>query len=71
MQKPIPTMEPSELRAIRDELGLTQIEMAERLGVKLRGYRAWEAESGMSKRAISGPAVLLVRRLLDEYRSKK
>lgn len=71
MQNPIPTMEPSELKAIREELGLTQTEMAERLGVKLRGYQAWEAESGIGKRAISGPAVLLARRLLEEYRAQK
>ncbi len=71
MSEPVPTMEPDELRAIRAELGLTQTEMAKRLGVKLRGYQAWEADEGMSKRAIPGPAVLLARRLLADHKSQK
>ena len=70
MEEPIPTMQPDELRAIREELGLKLREMAARMGVKLRTYQSWEA-TGESSRPIQGPAVLLAKRLLEEHRLKK
>ena len=35
-------MKPDEARKLRGELGLTQIEMARKLGTKTRTYRRWE-----------------------------
>jgi putative transcriptional regulator len=35
-------MTPAEIRAFRQRLGLTQTQMAERLGVHLRTYQQWE-----------------------------
>ncbi len=34
------------LRAIRDELGITQVEMAERVGVSARTWISWENRQG-------------------------
>lgn len=60
-------MTPQELRAIRGKLGCTQTEMAQRMGVSLRSYQAWEDEkSGRNARAIRGPAAVLARKLLEE-----
>jgi putative transcriptional regulator len=53
-------MTPDEMRAIRDALGKTQREMAEIMGVTLRGYQNWEG----GERSVPGPAVLLARRIL-------
>ena len=44
-------MTPVELRAIRKGLGLTQTELAARVGVHLRSVQKWEA----GERAISEP----------------
>jgi DNA-binding transcriptional regulator YiaG len=60
----LPTMTPEELQGIRDTLDVSQARMAEMMGVKLRGYQRWE----YGERHIPGPAVLLARRILDDYK---
>jgi DNA-binding transcriptional regulator YiaG len=47
----------ARLRALRDRLGITQAEAAERTGVALRTWIGWEN----SQREPSGPAAELLR----------
>ena len=61
----LPTMTPEELRAVRAEMGLTQIEAAELYNVSLSGYKKWE----LGQRKIDGPAVPLTKYLLDKFRN--
>lgn len=59
-------MTAGELRAIRSQLGLTQAELGEILGVHGRVVRRWEAEPGTpSSRAIPAPAARLVRLVVE------
>lgn len=64
MRKPLPAMTAAELRAIRAEMQITQIEFAELLGVDVRTYKRWEG----GERNIPGPAVLLARIRLSDHR---
>lgn len=50
-------MSPRELRDIRKKMQLTQIEMAIKLELSLRGYRQYECD----ERPIPGPVKLLAR----------
>ena len=60
-------MTPEDLKRIRRQLGLTQKELAEKLGVTLVTVGRWEA--GMRK--ISEPVARLVQRIAAEERKKK
>jgi DNA-binding transcriptional regulator YiaG len=63
-KKPLPTMTPEELRAIRAEMGGTQPEAAARYGVAPLTYKRWE----LGTREIPGPAVILSKLLLELHR---
>lgn len=52
-------MTPADLKAWRGRMGLTQPDLARRLGVTLRAYQYWEAGER------SNPGLLLVRALRD------
>ena len=59
-------MKGSELRAIRKGLGLTQVQLAERLGVASNTVARWERdEMGMSE-----PAARLARLLAKDTKRK-
>lgn len=58
-----PTMTAQAMRAIRDRLGKTQKEMANLLGVEVRGYQRWE----LGERKIPGTAILLVKRIMRDH----
>lgn len=60
----LPTMTPEELRAIREEMGLKQVEAPPLFGVALSSYKKWE----MGLRSIPGPAVLLARKYIKEFK---
>jgi DNA-binding transcriptional regulator YiaG len=51
-----------EIRELRKRLGLTQTEMAERLGVHLRTYQQWEYDRRQPRR----PTLKLLQLLKDE-----
>lgn len=55
-------MTPAELKQARTTLGLTQTQMAARVGMKLRGYQRLEG----SERGISETVALLVQALLEK-----
>lgn len=55
-------MTPAELKQARSTLGLTQTQMAARVGMKLRGYQRLEGE----ERGISETVALLVQALLEK-----
>jgi DNA-binding XRE family transcriptional regulator len=63
-KKPLPTMTPNELRAVRNELGGTQTEAAARYGVAPLTYKRWE----LGTREIPGTAVMHSRVLLQMKR---
>ncbi|WP_447978137.1 helix-turn-helix domain-containing protein [Candidatus Nitrospira bockiana] len=52
-------MTPDELKALRAQLGLTQAELAARIGVTRNAVNLWE----MGQRRISGPVALALRSL--------
>lgn len=54
----------TRLESYRTERGLTQRQMANRLGVSWRTYRGW------INRPTGGPAVPLLERLLDEWEGR-
>ena len=54
-----------ELRTLRHSLGLTQPQMAERLGVSTSGYRKWE----QGERGISGPVLILLEQIKEKLRA--
>lgn len=60
-------MKPKDLKRIRQELGLTQKELAEKLGVTLVTVGRWEA--GMRK--ISEPMARLIEWIAAEELKKK
>lgn len=61
------SMSATEVKRIRDRLGLTQVELAERLGVTQTAISYWED----GKRTPRGPVVILLKNLLAEIRSQK
>jgi DNA-binding transcriptional regulator YiaG len=63
----LPTMTKDELRAAREEMGLSQEQAARALGVSLSGYKKWEL--GIAN--ISGTAVILTNRILKEFRVER
>lgn len=65
MPKPLPTMTPEELRAIREEMALTQEEAAVKYGVAGNTYKRWER----GERKIPGTAVILSKYLINDFRS--
>jgi transcriptional regulator with XRE-family HTH domain len=58
------TMQPEELRAAREEMGLTQPEAADRYGLSLSGYKKYE----LGRTPIPGPVRILTQYLLTEHR---
>jgi transcriptional regulator with XRE-family HTH domain len=63
-QTNFPTMTPEELRSARQELGLTQREIAEKYEISLKGYKKYEE----GERPIPGPVKLLTKYVLQEFR---
>jgi transcriptional regulator with XRE-family HTH domain len=63
-QTNFPIMEAEELRAARQEMGLTQQEAANKYELSLRGYKQYE----LGERPIPGPVRLLTKYFLQEYR---
>jgi transcriptional regulator with XRE-family HTH domain len=61
-----PAMTAAELRAAREEMGLTQQEAANRYELSLSGYKKYE----LGVTAIPGPVRVLTKRLLSEHRKK-
>ena len=57
-------MTPTELKQARQSLGLTQLQLAEWMGVSDRTVKHWEAGS----RNADATAVLLLKAYLDGYR---
>jgi DNA-binding transcriptional regulator YiaG len=55
----LPRMTAAELRKIRERMGVTQAEMAAKLGVDQRTLRRWE----LAEVSIPGPAVILTKLL--------
>lgn len=60
-------MDPDELKVIRKQLGLTQTELAEALGVRRGAVARWETGT----RRITEPVARLLVRLQHEARAKK
>jgi transcriptional regulator with XRE-family HTH domain len=58
------TMTPDQLRAAREELGLTQNEAAKKYELSLRGYKNYE----LGERPIPGPVKLLTQYFLIDHR---
>jgi transcriptional regulator with XRE-family HTH domain len=58
------TMTADQLRAAREELGLTQSEAASKYEISLRGYKNYE----LGERPIPGPIKLLTQYFLMEHR---
>ena len=57
-------MKPDELRAAREEMGLTQMEAARKYEIKLRTYKNYE----LGETAIPGPVKLLTALFIRDYR---
>ena len=60
-------MKPDDVKRIRHQLGLTQRELAEKLGVTLVTVGRWEA----GLRGISEPIARLIERIHAEARKKR
>lgn len=60
------TMEPKEVLELRTSLGLTQGEMAERVGVNRTSVTHWEN----GRHAPSGPALRLLAMLREQARER-
>lgn len=60
------SMKGEELRRLRRQLGLTQVEMAERLGVAANTVARWER----NEMSINEPAARLARFLVETERPK-
>ena len=56
------TETPISPRQVREEAGLTQVDMARLMGMSLSGYRKWE----QGTRSVSGPAEALLRVIQEE-----
>jgi transcriptional regulator with XRE-family HTH domain len=65
-QTNFPIMKAEELRAARQEFGLTQQEAANKYELSLRGYKQYE----LDERPIPGPVRLLTKYFLQEIRKK-
>jgi transcriptional regulator with XRE-family HTH domain len=63
-QKNFPVMKPEELRAAREEMGLTQQEAADKYEISHRGYKNYE----LGLRPIPGPVKILTALLLEKHR---
>ena len=61
------SMDRAEFKAIRERLGWTQTEIAERLGVTRDAIAKWEA----GVRGISEPVAIALRAIASEARKKK
>lgn len=57
---------PEQIKAARKMLGITQRELAERIGVKLNTVGGWECGAGKC----SGPAAILIRKLVEEAKKQ-
>ena len=60
-------MKPTEIRAIREGMRLTQADLADRLGTTQTCISRWES----GRRSPRGPAVVLLRRLAELSQKKK
>ena len=58
----------AEIRAAREEMGLTQAELAKALGYS-GGRKVQDIEAG--RRNMGGPPTVLLRKLLDEHRAEE
>lgn len=67
--KGMPEMSPSEVRAARAALGMTQAQLAAALAVTVRAVRYWE-QDGTAKPCKGLPAVAL-RLLLEKMQPRK
>lgn len=57
-------MSPTEIKALRERLLMTQAELAAKLGVNLRSYQRWEDDTGgPGARKPNATVVSLLRRL--------
>lgn len=63
----LPVVKPEELRRIREELGLTQEELAQEIGVHRVTIAKWEA----GDRGISEPIARLVEKIRAEHKRRK
>jgi len=59
-------MTPDQLKQLRHSLGLTQEQMAERIGVSLHGYRKWE----QGQRQVKGAALKMIEMIKGENRCR-
>lgn len=57
---------PTQIKAIREKLGLTQVEMAERLGVGEKTYTRWESGRSMQNKS-SDNLIRLMDRSPDQF----
>jgi transcriptional regulator with XRE-family HTH domain len=60
-------MTPADLRAIRERLGLTQAELAERIGVTDRSMRRYES----GEHSISRPIAMLIESIRPRRRKQQ
>ena len=58
-------MTPKEITELRVKLGLTQTELASKLGIGIDTVRSWERVSGTGMRRPSGPALVLLKMLAE------
>jgi transcriptional regulator with XRE-family HTH domain len=64
-QKNFLIMSGVELRAAREEMGMTQREMAEKYEISVDGYKQYE----LGRRPIPGPVKMLTKMLLRDHRN--
>jgi putative transcriptional regulator len=55
-------VKPSELKALRGDLQMTQAEFAKAFGLSLRTYQKWES----GEKSPSGPATMFVRLIIKD-----
>lgn len=56
-----PAFTPAKVKSVRDNLGLTQAEAAEKVGVSRRAWAAWES----GERQLSPSSIILLRLLAE------
>lgn len=54
-------MSPTEVRAIRQQMGFTQVQMARYLGISPREMQFWESETKGRITPLRGPNAILLR----------
>ena len=59
-------MEPDDVRAVRHEMGLTQVALAKLLNVSPRTVQKWE----QAERRPRGTAITAIRLLLERFRNE-